>query len=58
MFLVFCVWHSNRAVESESVKMHRLRPQSKTLPRYPNPRALIANKSLDLYLNVGYKSKR
>jgi hypothetical protein len=28
--------------ESELVKMYRLRPQSKILTRYSNPRALIA----------------
>jgi hypothetical protein len=44
-------------VESESVKMCRLRSQSKILTRYSNSTALIATVTIDLYLNIGYKQK-
>jgi hypothetical protein len=48
----------NFQVESESVKMYRLRPQSKILTRYSNSRALIATVTIRLTLNIGYKSKK
>jgi hypothetical protein len=41
---------SARGVESESVKMYRLRPQSKILTRYSNPRAVIATVTIRLVL--------
>jgi hypothetical protein len=47
------LWSRSRKeiyVESESVKMYRLRPQSKTLTRYSNSRALTATVTFRLIL--------